>query len=1729
MFKNRIIALALTILLLSSSTFGIAETSDEYYKSGSGSSQQSITLDGTSSDNSISIKYPSTEVIDASITVEGSANSNGEYPEGISLAVRNYDWNYDGTGYGALGKQERFSTDSKGASAKFANSGESDLSILLPSNSTITDSSVKISGLPYGSGELDEYVKGSIDTNGGSVSSAPSVSMIDDDYFVLWSDDGDLSERDTRMDNIIFSSYTSDSWNEPVLLKSNNGETTEVYSSPRIKAVEDGIFAAWVKDLGSEVFEASVSTDEGETWSSPAEIEPGSSHYLIYDYDFTVEDDGTIHLVWSSIKDSADIAYQVFYQKSEDFGSTWEDEVLVSEDDSDTSIGARISYSGNNIYVVWEQYDSDASIYNAVFAKSSNSGDSFGSPETLSSSNSVSVIAVTSDSSNIVVGWVESNDNGESLIKARNSANSGSSFSTENIVGSADGSTSSFLEASNDGSTNFYLSWMRLGNDQPRKVECARSANSGSSWNTAVNVDGIDNGNVNEFRASPVISANADRVIVVWSETNSESGSSTDQDIVYSESTNDGTSWSDYDDISEHYYEADSGTPSMATSGDYLYLVYLDNGDLDQENNPNGNDAAGRDGDVFFTRSDDEGETWESPTVISSFAADGSTDLDYTSSTLQYRSDVSASGTNVHVSWSDYDGYEGTYSVYYSKSTDRGITWSSPVQIDDGSSGSRYGVTISSNGDDVVSAWIDTWTYDIYTASSDDNGESWTSPQMIESADSSLSYMPEIIFNEGKFHLVWTSTATGESVQYTSSTNGVNWDDAIFINTDNSRTSYSPVISADGSTLYVAWTDNGAYDGDSSIDYDIAGVISKDNGETWEEDKLLIDTSTSTTLYLPTIGSGSGFTYLCYQNLVSGSYDYYFAFTQDDGASWSDSYKVTDHDNEALSAKYHRMELLVSEKTYFAFTEETDVFDEERTDRNVYVRKTLSEDYPEDPYVKITGSKDWEWNGELNRDNSPRTWSDTLDSPGASKSFTDSLNEILEEKLQNGDTTVDEYGVEMTEIILTVGSGSKGTVGFSELQIEYDVKIDIKSQQLIDALNTQIESTDGDTAEVNIVANSDSPGRLTFSDLEIITTDADLSLDSLSVSGDLIEGNTVFIYVDISNEGEGDARVDLEFTRDGSVIKSKSFEGITGGTTQTVSTNWDDIPAGTHEIKVEIVGSSPNDRSQGSEDSVSTSITVVESSPEIEYSLDFDNTLIENVEEDWTLELTNDGEKYGEIIAKLYWNDEDESNLIAETPQTRIEVDESKIFSGKITPMDSADSLFLVIEDASKGELLTETIELDIKKIPELVISRIVWVDNKDPSAESNEIISFSDGSVAYAKIFVENQGSFDVQATAELKLTKAGKDLQINYAGVVDSYGIINLPANQETAITFNGDYPSVSFLSGGNAGFTGFWNMDVKISNVLAANPNEQLWDSEDLLFTDDSQTIEISTPPSLSLNSFTSSSTDIKEGQAVTFTISISNDGGASASGILNLMQSGTTVATTPFSVEGFETNVVSMDYSVPKNYDGDLNLKIKIDRDSVVPAVGPQDVMTDDSKEITISVEGTLPTSSGGGGSSDDEGGSGMVMVLGGVFVLLVGGAGGFYFLRKSGDSDEALDPFGNDAPPVPEQPPAMAPPVPEQPPVAAPPAPPVPEQPPVAAPPAPPVPEQPPAAAPPAPPVPEQPPAAVPPAPELTLLTITVPPGAQPGQQIQIKAPDGRVVAVTVPAGLQEGAQFQVKI
>ena len=251
----------------------------------------------------------------------------------------------------------------------------------------------------------------------------------------------------------------------------------------------------------------------------------------------------------------------------------------------------------------------------------------------------------------------------------------------------------------------------------------------------------------------------------------------------------------------------------------------------------------------------------------------------------------------------------------------------------------------------------------------------------------------------------------------------------------------------------------------------------------------------------------------------------------------------------------------------------------------------------------------------------------------------------------------------MTEIVMTVGSSSKGTVGFSELNIDYDAVIHVNTNGLVSALNAVIENSDELEAETAIKLNSETPGRVKLSDLSVLTTDADLSIDDLSFSGELLEGNDLVISAIITNEGEGDARVTVEFRNGDELIATANVEGVTGGDTKTVTTTWRDIPEGSHTITAEIVDSLPSDSSQGAEDIVSESITVSSASPDITYNIEFGDLLVEGIANTWTLDIENDGEKYGEITTTLYWDDiEDEENIITVEPQTKVDVDETKTF-----------------------------------------------------------------------------------------------------------------------------------------------------------------------------------------------------------------------------------------------------------------------------------------------------------------------------------------------------------------------------------------------------------------------------------------------------------------------------------
>ena len=1685
MLSSRTGAFAIAFILLCTYSTVFAETSTTYYEGESGSDTKIVALDGDNEDSSVSIKYPATEVLDASIGIQGLANGQGEYPEDLSLKVKNYEWKYDGQGYGALGYQEKFSSDSNSASANFAGSGETEISIWLPANANVEEASVDISGFPYGSGELDEYRKASVDTNGGSLSDYSDLFMLNDDYYVTWEDDGNLKGRDSNNDNILFRGYINGNWADTVLIDSESGESREVLGKPIIQASDSVAVLTW---MSSVYLEASYSYDEGDSWSQPESIGPGKDGG-VWDYD-VVYAAGNMHFAWSTLSD-------IYYQEcSIPIGNCDGSEaVVISDESGDYNEGVKIDVSDNDIvHVTWVK-DID-SVYSTEYIRKE--GGSWGSQVTLSSTNDVKYppeTTVSSIGSNVVVSWIEEGSSGDDVIKAKKSSDSGSTFPQEFTIATEESISLQSIDSDNDASSNFFLSWSTYNIDNPRKIMSARGSNSGSTWSTPVNIDGVDNGDINQFRNNPSVGANTDRVIVAWTDEYEGTGASNDADIVYSISTNNGVSWTSMNDISEHYYEADSGAPSLAKSEEYLYMVYLDDGDVDQLTNPNGCDADGRDGDVIFMRSDDGGTSWEDIHVLSIFEG-GDNETELVATTLyQDRADVAATGNNVYAVWTDYDTYGGGSKIYYSSSTNQGEDWNTPKTIDGASSGREFGVTIAANGNNIVVSWMNINSYEIYSVSSNDGGSSWNEPMIHDDASSSINYMPEIIFNGGKFHLVWSDSTYGQSVYYTQTTDGNSWSDTIYLNVrSEAYYSYDPVIGADGSKLFAAWTEYGDYDGDGFYDYDIVGAVSTDNGDTWAEERIFVDTEGSNRYMLPSIASGSGFTYLSYQYYSDNSYDYYFAFTQDDGGTWSDSYEITDYDNSNLEVKYHRMDSIVADEVYFAFPEESDISGGSRTDKNLYLRSATSDDYPEDPYVKVSrsqsDSKDWEWLGELNKDNSPKEWSDT----GGASSFKNALNEALEDALANGDIIIDDFGNEMVELKLKVGSSSKGTVVFDKLAIQYTVLLEIKSESLVQSLNDISNDAEGDQAEAILILNSETPGKVQLSDLEVITIEAKLSLSDISIEGELIEGNNIYISTMVQNDGEGEASVTIQFSYDSKVLGSRTVSEVSKDNSGKAEYYWKDIPSGSYTLTAEIIDSLPID-SGSDPDTITKSINILEASPDIAYTISFSSEVIEELTTDFSLELENKGEKYADVTINIYWDEYEEDEAVecdrgqklpCYTPQTKIDKESVKIFEGSLTPSGNYNKLYIKIDDVTEGTLIDEEVEVIVKKLPNLVITKVIWEDE-----EGNELTSFSDGSKVYPKIYVNNEGSFDISATAQINFRKGGKDLQMNFAGIIyNGFGTIVLPAEEEVVLTFNDAYPSVSFFSGGDSGFEGDWNLEIVIENLKAVKDIEQYWDSTDYKFENSNFNIEISTPPDLSITSFTSSSTEVNEGDIVTLTVGLTNLGGATATGILQFSSIGSTVES-EFFIEGEDTKSIIIDYEIPQ-YDGIMAMKVSIKRESVVPDLDPEDSIQDDTQSLDLTVKGTLPNSEPSKGSS--EGGNGNVMVIGGALTLalLASGGGYFYFSRGGSEID---DPFGGMETSSPEEvpvTPSATPPQPEVPPVTPPPPTQQPETP---------ISEQLPAA--PQAPQPEVTPAMPPPVQE-TLMSITVPQGVQPGQQIQVK-------------------------
>ena len=200
--------------------------------------------------------------------------------------------------------------------------------------------------------------------------------------------------------------------------------------------------------------------------------------------------------------------------------------------------------------------------------------------------------------------------------------------------------------------------------------------------------------------------------------------------IYYRRSRDNGTTWGPEVHLSPS--SSPQEQPAIAADGRSVYVVWHDM----------------RSGyrDVYLKRSMDGGETWEPETLLS-------TGGDLADSMYPA---VAASGSHVHVTFAD--NRDGPVHVFYTRSTDGGVTWAEDHRLSDNLPSDSWTPSVEVSGEVVYAIWTDTRDEyeEEYFKRSTDGGVTW-GPDTRLTYDGVNSWAPVLSVTGQTIHLVWFS------------------------------------------------------------------------------------------------------------------------------------------------------------------------------------------------------------------------------------------------------------------------------------------------------------------------------------------------------------------------------------------------------------------------------------------------------------------------------------------------------------------------------------------------------------------------------------------------------------------------------------------------------------------------------------------------------------------------------------------------------------------------------------------------------------------------------------------------------------------------------------------------------------------------------------------------------------------------------------------------------------
>jgi len=321
------------------------------------------------------------------------------------------------------------------------------------------------------------------------------------------------------------------------------------------------------------------------------------------------------------------------------------------------------------------------------------------------------------------------------------------------------------------------------------------------------------------FSWSRGLAVSGDSVHVVWYDKRDGNF-----EIYYKHSTNGGVSWSSDTRLTSN--DSVSGHPALAISGSNVYVVWRDNRDGNTE--------------IYYKHSTDGGLGWGADVRLTN--DDGNS----------FRPSISVSGSDVHVVWQD--NRDGNDEIYYKNSTDGGLNWGNDYNISNDAARSQI-ASISASGSNVHVVWEDRRDggagSEIYYKRSTDGGQSWGTDMRLTN-NTYISNVPASAISGSNVYVVWCDSRDLDWEIYCkrSQDKGLTWGPDTRL-TNASGYSNMPTLAVSGKGVHIAWQDN------RNANEEIFYKYSNDGGLSWSDDTLLVNNSSTMSIYPSIALSGS--------------------------------------------------------------------------------------------------------------------------------------------------------------------------------------------------------------------------------------------------------------------------------------------------------------------------------------------------------------------------------------------------------------------------------------------------------------------------------------------------------------------------------------------------------------------------------------------------------------------------------------------------------------------------------------------------------------------------------------------------------------------------------------------------------------------------------------------------------------------------------------------------------